>query len=105
VSEHFQPRDPVLLDLRKRLFIEGDHSARAAWGRELMEITALGNGAEADRQLEGSWACRHTGITKLRRRGAHSRRLTGCLRRWEGGRIFIRRNRPGSSSWPRSRGR
>ncbi|MBO0865713.1 MAG: hypothetical protein J2P16_11655 [Mycobacterium sp.] len=45
--------DPVFLDMRKRLFVQGDRDGRAAWGRELMELTALGYGTQADRHLEG----------------------------------------------------
>lgn len=42
-----------LLDLRGRLFTPGSVEARCAWGNELMELTTLGYGAQADRQLEG----------------------------------------------------
>ncbi|MBF6137036.1 class I SAM-dependent methyltransferase [Nocardia otitidiscaviarum] len=39
-------------EARKRLFVDGDRDARQAWGRELMDMTERGKGAEADRRLE-----------------------------------------------------
>lgn len=42
--------DPVVLDLRERLFVQGDREARAAWGCQLMEQTELGS--PQDRLLE-----------------------------------------------------
>lgn len=47
-----QTTDPVFLDIRERLFVRGDAAARAAWGRELMELTELGYGRQADHHLE-----------------------------------------------------
>jgi hypothetical protein len=44
--------DPVFLDMRHRLFIQGDPEARQAWGHELMELTEKGYGPEADEHLE-----------------------------------------------------
>lgn len=44
--------DPVFLDMRHRLFIQGDSTARQAWGHELMELTEKGYGPEADDHFE-----------------------------------------------------
>ncbi|WP_063001125.1 hypothetical protein [Nocardia jinanensis] len=47
-----QDADPTFLDIRERLFVRGDAAARTAWGRELMELTELGYGRQADHHLE-----------------------------------------------------
>ncbi|GAB2719130.1 YwqJ-related putative deaminase [Nocardia thraciensis] len=43
--------EAVYLEMRERLFVRGDHAARVAWGRELMELADLGYGPEADSHL------------------------------------------------------